>query len=86
MKRTVHIFNCSTDNSLYGMTLDKTGANLPNEYCRGKWVYIDTISIATSDPRLISGVLPKDVLEAIDEVGYYLTQVQIKVSEQILPR
>ncbi len=82
MKRTVYIFHCSTHSSLYGFTFDATGANLPKEECGGHWVLDTTIEISDTDPRLISGLLPRDILAKLDADGYFIIEIKITFRER----
>lgn len=85
MQRTVYVFCCSRSKSLFGLTLDSTGANLPRERCNGRWESHQTIQISENDVSLFSGILPRDILSSIDNVGYYITQIQINFTETTTP-
>lgn len=77
MKKTVHIFNCSTNKTLFGLTYDSTASNLPKEACKGQWEKFQTIHISKTDPILFSGLQPTDIIEKLDTVGYMLYIVKI---------
>ena len=77
MKKTVHIFNCSTHKSLFGLTYDQIGSDLPREACKGQWQKFQTIHISDTDPILFSGLEPKDILEKLDADGYLIYEVKI---------
>ncbi len=51
MIRTVHVYQCGTAD-LYGLTQDRTGANLPASECVEGWRYLMTVDLeGGSSPR-----------------------------------
>jgi hypothetical protein len=82
---TVHVFHCSTQRSRYGLTQDRTGANLPQNACpNGTWVYERTLEINAGDPPLISGLRAEVIIEHIERDGYYIVDITIQTTERIV--
>jgi hypothetical protein len=44
MIQTVHVFQCGRAD-LYGVTQDKTGANLPIDECKEGWRFVKTVEM-----------------------------------------
>ena len=75
MIRTVHLFQCgSTD--LYGITQDRTGANLPIGECKEGWRFLKTVEMDEGLPPRGMAVAWQErdaaVRAAIAENGYFL--------------
>lgn len=49
MIRTVHLFQCGAAD-LYGVTDDRTGANLPTDECAGGWRFVKTVELEQGLP------------------------------------
>ena len=81
MKRQIYVFYCIQTSSIFGLTQDQSGNNLPLENCNN-WKYRETIQIGPDDPSLFSGIQPAEILAAIDQQGYYLTEIKIIFQER----
>lgn len=77
----VHIFRCSTNAKRFGLTADRTGANLPANACPGGvWTFWKTIDILPNSPLI--GVDPQEVIDAINNVGYFIVDIGIVFTER----
>ena len=78
MIRTIHVFQCGGAD-LYGITQDRTGANLPSDECRDGWRFIKTVELEGGSHRGMD-VAWQDrnaaVLAAIVNVGYFIGQAR----------
>lgn len=71
---TFYIFNCSTDQSLHGVTDDPTGAKLPRAACAaGKW-----LPRAALDQSAI-GFKAAEAQQGITAQGFHLFRVKVEV-------
>lgn len=72
MKKTVYVFHCSNQKMKFGFTYDKTGANLPRKECSGQWVLYKVLVLAPNDPPIINGMIPKEIIDALDKDEYLI--------------
>ncbi|MFZ4399683.1 MAG: hypothetical protein ACOYO1_06595 [Bacteroidales bacterium] len=72
MTKTIYIYDCIKNKSLFALTYDHKGTNLPLDSCQGKWHYLKTIYISENDHILIVGLLPKDIIEKLEQNGYMI--------------
>ncbi len=77
MKKTVYVFNCSVQKMRFGLTYDKTGANLPKKECAGQWVLYKVMVLGPDDPPLVNGIKPKEVLDALDRDEYLIQNTRM---------
>ena len=82
---TIYVFQCSTRQSRYGLTHDRTGGNLPLGACQGgTWVYNRTLEINLGDPPLISGLTAEEIITNIERDGYYIVDITIQTTERVI--
>ena len=74
----VHVFRCSSDPNLYGLTRDREGANLPSDKCSGAWDYLRRMRDVAPGQKLV-GVDAATLLHDLNEVGYHLTSAGVAV-------
>ena len=67
----VYVFMNTANRKLHGFTCNNSGANLPLNASNGKWRLFKEIEI-TKESRRIIGANPKEILEGIEEDGYFL--------------
>jgi hypothetical protein len=65
----VHLFKCSTG-AAHCLTLQRSGADLPAEACRGAWVYVRDVEIEAGDQR--SAIDSDKAIAEIQQYGYHL--------------
>jgi hypothetical protein len=76
--RTIFVFDCRDGSGHQAYTIEKSGSNLPNDdTCRLGWRFFKEIQI-TEDPFSLIGPNPKEILQAIDRYGYYISLNQKK--------
>jgi hypothetical protein len=78
MIRTIHVFQCGGAD-LYGITPDRTGANLPADECRDGWQFIKTIELEGGVHRgmdIAWGDRNAAVIAAIINVGYFIGEAR----------
>jgi hypothetical protein len=81
----LHIFKCSTVQTRSGLTVDRTGSNLPINACGGGiWQYDKSISVNEGDPARIGAPDGTTILEAINRDGYYINDFIITFEEKIV--
>jgi hypothetical protein len=83
----LYIFYCSTDPTLYGLTPDPTGANLPKDACKGQWLpwtRQQSITILPTSPPIIGAGNPADIIKAIQKDGYWIGRITIKITERVV--
>jgi hypothetical protein len=79
---TLQIFRCSIRQTRTGVTLDRTGGNLPATACQGgNWEYWKTIDVNPGDPGRIGAPPADEILAAISSDGYYINDVSIEFKE-----
>jgi hypothetical protein len=75
MIRTIHVFQCGNAD-LYGITQDRTGANLPMDECKEGWRFLKTVEMEEGLPPRGMAVAWQErdsaVRAAIAEHGYFL--------------
>jgi hypothetical protein len=75
----VHIFKSESEGDLYGLTLERSGDNLPAE--KGPWTYFRDIPIVEGEFVSRFGVEDMDfeekTLSAFRSIGFYLTKARI---------
>jgi hypothetical protein len=76
MKKTVYVFNCSNQKMKFGLTYDKTGANLPKKECKGQWILYKVLTLEPNDPPIITGVKPEEIIDALDADGYIIHETR----------
>ena len=80
---TLYVFKCTSLKNRTGLTIDKTGANLPADLCKnGRWGFWKTIEINEGDPARIGVGSTEEILAAIEEKGYYINDTSITFTEQ----
>lgn len=79
----IHIFRCTRNHEVHGLTNDETGNNLPKNKCEGgDWEYFKTIDMAKEDTGII-GMNPADeVISAIKLNGYYINNSESSTTER----
>ncbi len=74
----LHLFKCSLESTIKGITSDKTGHNLPKDICQnGQWVYKEQIEINPNDPVKVGSPAPEVILDTIKEEGYVVLKREI---------
>ncbi|MCE9540452.1 MAG: hypothetical protein K8R85_14725 [Bacteroidetes bacterium] len=73
------VFYCSSDSSLYGITNEISGNNLPNEDCK-TWMSWKEIEIEENSVQLI-GANPQEILKALNERGYWTGAILVQFNE-----
>ena len=76
MKRTVYVFNCSKQKMKFGLTYDKTGANLPRKECAGQWVLYKVLTLEPNGPPIVSGYKPKEIIDSLDTDGFVIHETR----------
>ena len=82
MRRTLYVFYCSANETLYGLTLNANGTNLP-ELKSGTWIFKRRYLLAPTDPAFPSGVTPKEILSAVDNTGFFVRDIKMRFSEWV---
>ncbi len=72
MERIVYVFHCSNQKMKFGLTYDKTGANLPKKECDGQWILYRVLTLEPNGPPVISGHKPKEIIDALDLRGFMI--------------
>jgi hypothetical protein len=69
----IYIFECKSDNNLYGFTFNSTGEILPKQVpCSEGWKLFKQIQIEEDKPVPLLGIDQTHILSGIKEKGYYL--------------
>ena len=75
MIRTIHVFQCGSAD-LFGITQDRTGANIQTEECRDGWRFIKSVELEGGSPPLGMDVAWQErdaaVWAAIKNNGYFI--------------
>jgi hypothetical protein len=74
----VSVFRASADQSLYGITPDKSGSNLPPLIKGGKWNYFKQIDLVPGAPLI--ALDPDEALASIKTEGYHLAAAKVTVT------
>ena len=71
--RIIYLFTCRTNMEIRGYTLDNIGANLPvdKNNCASGWQFVSGFEVSEDLNSLIGDNL-RDIIEAIDDHGYFI--------------
>ena len=72
----VHVFRCSSNPNLYGLTRDGAGSNLPADKCSGAWDYFKEMRNVVHGQPLV-GVDADTLLRDLEQHGYHLADARI---------
>ena len=68
--RPAFLFECA-ESDLWAITLDESGAVLPKDKCREKWVLRQKFPLGVHEPVPVP-IDPEPIIRAIDADGYFL--------------
>ena len=86
MAQVIHVFRCeSTD--LYGVTNDRTGANLPTDECTAGWQFVRTVEFTGGIPPRGMNVAWQEqiaaVRAAVTDHGFFIGEAGVLPAEII---
>lgn len=64
-----HVFKCSSRN-VYGVSVDRSGANMPEAPGGSRWEYVKDIQLHPQDQRL--AIDSDEAISCLKEQGYYV--------------
>jgi hypothetical protein len=67
---SAYLFQCD-DNSLYAISLDATGRNIPRDACGEGWRFRVAFALGVHE-AIPASIPPEPVLRGIRAVGYYI--------------
>lgn len=75
--KEIHIFRCGVED-LYGITEDATGANLPGELCRSRWMLMKTMRYEAHLPPWGLDIAAEEkqgaILAGLSQNGYFISE------------
>jgi hypothetical protein len=75
----LHIFKCKADESIFGLTPDITGDNLPANGCKEKWEFWKTANIEKG-MKLIGGI-DEDIINGVEAIGFHIVNDGIQLEK-----
>jgi hypothetical protein len=78
----VSVFHCSLNSSITGLSIDRSGSNLPITPCRsGIWMYVEDITLDENYPAKIGWGSTKLLVQKLKNNGFCIIKSVTILSE-----